>query len=83
MMTRLDPPIPVFTSHGNGLACFLIDYGYEHDLIWVVFLDMNGECWSFKNRDIRIQRNITHGRAHLSPFYNPDDICLKHRGVCY
>ena len=61
-VTRLDPPIPLETTKGKGVAHFLIDYGFEHDLIWVVFLNDNGQCWSFKNQDIRAQRNITAGR---------------------
>jgi hypothetical protein len=59
---QLNPPIPLDTPFGSGLATFLIDQGIEHDLIWVVFLDENGECWSFRNREIRAQKNITMGR---------------------
>ena len=54
------------TPLGPGLAHVLIDYTIEHDLHWVVFLDSNGECWTFKNSDIRAQKNITLGRE------NPD-----------
>jgi len=82
MITRIEPPIPVFTPGGNGLAHFLMDYGYEHNLKWVVFLDLNGECWTYSNSDIRIQRNITHGRDYISPFYDPNDNCLKPKGAC-
>jgi hypothetical protein len=35
MLTQLDPPIPVVTPKGKGLAHVLIDYGAEHDLIWM------------------------------------------------
>ena len=61
-MIRLEPPIPLDTPRGSGLAAFVIDPGIEHDLIWVVFLDENGECWSFRNREIRAQVNFTMGR---------------------
>ena len=44
MMLRLDPPIPLQTAKGPGLAHIVIDYGIEADLIWVVFLDDSGEC---------------------------------------
>ena len=37
----------------------VIDYGPEHNLFWVVFLDANGECWTYANPDIRAQKNIT------------------------
>jgi hypothetical protein len=40
----------------------VIDYGVEADLIWVCFQDDTGECWSYRNSDIRIQPNQTIGR---------------------
>lgn len=61
MMLQLNPPIPVETPKGKALAQIIIDYGAEHDLIWVVFQD-DGECWSWRNQDIRAQRNITYDR---------------------
>lgn len=62
-MIQLNPPLPVNTPRGTGLAHFLIDYGLEHDLVWVVFIDDTGECWSFPNPQIRAQKNITMGRT--------------------
>jgi hypothetical protein len=62
VILQLDPPIPVKTPKGNGLAQVLIDYGPEHDLIWVVF-QTDGECWSWRNQDIRAESNLTFGRA--------------------
>jgi hypothetical protein len=61
MMLRLDPPLPVVTPQGKGLAHVLIDYGAEHDLCWVVFQD-SGECWTWRNQDIRAEKNVTFGR---------------------
>ena len=61
-MIQLNPPIPVMTPKGPGLAQVLIDYGAEHDLVWVVF-QSDGECWSWRNQDIRAQSNITMGRS--------------------
>ena len=61
-MLQLNPPIPVVTPKGEGWAHVLIDYSQEHDLLWVVFLDESGECWTLPNRDIRIQSNLTLGR---------------------
>jgi len=60
-MLRLDPPLPVQTPRGPGLAHVLIDYGAEHDLVWVVF-QADGECWSWRNQDVRAQANVTMGR---------------------
>lgn len=62
MLLQLDPPLPLETPKGSGFAHILIDYGPEHDLYWTVFLDASGECWTFSNREIRAQRNITIGR---------------------
>jgi hypothetical protein len=60
-MLQLNPPLPVTTPKGPGLAHVIIDYGAEADLVWVVFQD-TGECWSWRNQDIRAQANITMGR---------------------
>jgi len=61
-MLQLDPPIPVITIKGKGVACVLIDYGPDYDLMWVVFQDATGECWTWRNSDIRSQDNITLNR---------------------
>ncbi|NBU69896.1 MAG: hypothetical protein EBS53_00355 [Bacteroidetes bacterium] len=62
-MIQLDPPIPVTTPRGKGYAHILLDYGMEHDLCWVVFLDDTGECWTYRNSEIRAQKNVTFGRT--------------------
>ncbi len=67
-MIQLNPQIPVITPKGNGWAFFMIDRSQEHDLEWVVFLDSSGECWTFKNSDIRIQKNYTLHRNNPSGF---------------
>ena len=64
MILQLNPPIPVITLKGKGWAHVLIDYGPESDLMWVVFQDLTGECWTWRNPDIRAQENITLNR-HL------------------
>jgi hypothetical protein len=58
-MIQLNPPIPLSTPKGNGWAFFPIDRSQEHDLEWVTFLDETGECWTFNNSEIRIQKNYT------------------------
>jgi len=62
MILQLNPPLPVSTPRGDGLAHLVIDYGAEHNLLWVVFLDETGECWTYSNPYIRGQQNITMGR---------------------
>ena len=49
------------TPKGAGFANFLVDRGMEFDNEWVVFLN-NGEIWSFINREVRLEKNITFGR---------------------
>jgi hypothetical protein len=62
-MTRIDPPLPLDTPKGSAMAHFLIDYGPEHHLLWVCFQDDSGECWTWSNKDVRLQENISMGRA--------------------
>ena len=64
MILQLDPPLPLSTPRGLGLAHVLIDYGPEHDLVWVVFLDGTGQCWSYRNPEVRAIKNLTMGRPH-------------------
>jgi hypothetical protein len=61
-MLQLNPPLPVTTPRGAGLAHFCIDYGPESHLMWVVFLDANGECWTVPNPEIRMASNWSLGR---------------------
>jgi len=56
-LLQLDPPLPLNTPRGDGWAHFVIDYGQEHDLLWVVFLNATGECWSVPNPQVRLQPN--------------------------
>lgn len=61
MILQLDPPIPMITPKGKGYANFLVDRGMEHDNEWVVFQD-SGQIWSWLNKDVRLEKNITYGR---------------------
>lgn len=65
MILQLNPPIPLNCPKGNGLAHFLIDYGVEHDLCWVIFLE-NGEIWTYQNRYVRAEKNITFDRKKVN-----------------
>ncbi|CAB5220055.1 hypothetical protein UFOVP231_45 [uncultured Caudovirales phage] len=62
MILQLNPPLPMVTPKGKALAQFIIDYGPEHDLIWVCFQE-NGESWCWRNQDIRAEKNITFDRC--------------------
>ena len=67
-MIQLNPTIPVITPKGKGWAFFCIDRSQEHDLEWVVFLNETGECWTFRNSEIRVQKNYTLSRKNVSDF---------------
>ena len=67
MIQQLNPPLPMVTPKGNGLAHFIIDYGVEHNLMFTVFLDDNGECWTFDTCNVRMAKNITLGRVDVPP----------------
>lgn len=73
MILQLNPPIFLNTPKGSALAHFIIDYGIENDLYWTCFLDTNGECWTFSNREVRAQKNITIGRV-ANKSYGDDKI---------
>lgn len=61
-MLQLNPSIPLTTPKGDGMANIVIDFGAEHHIQWVVFIDSTGEYWTFDNPDIRLQDNLTKGR---------------------
>ena len=62
MFTQLAPSIPMTTSKGDGLAIAVIDYGQEHNLLWVVALNTSGEIWCVPNNEVRISANWSAGR---------------------
>lgn len=62
MILQLNPPLPLTTARGPGLAHFLLDYGPEHHLMWVIADDATGECWTVANPEVRFATNITMGR---------------------
>lgn len=62
MLVQLNPPLPLETSKGAGWAHFVIDYGPESALLWVVFMDADGACWTVPNPEVRMSHNWTMGR---------------------
>jgi hypothetical protein len=63
MILQLNPPLLVVTPKGKAFAHVLIDYGPDYDLLWVCF-ENNGECWTWRNQEIRADNNITFGRKN-------------------
>lgn len=69
---QLDPTIPVTViGKGDGYAFAVIDYGQEHNLIWVTALDETGEVWCAPNPLIRMKGNWTMGRER------PQSVALR------
>jgi hypothetical protein len=62
LVTQLNPPLHMKTPKGEGWAHFVIDYGTEAALLWVVFMDADGACWTVPNYEIRLTSNWTMGR---------------------
>jgi hypothetical protein len=62
VFVQLNPPLPLETSKGSGWAHFVIDYGPESALLWVVFMDEEGACWTVPNAEVRMSFNWTLGR---------------------
>lgn len=67
MVTQLNPPLPMSCPKGEGFAHFLIDYGPESDLYWVIFITETGEVWTYANKHVRASENITLGRTLAKP----------------
>lgn len=64
MFTQLNPPIPMHVlDKGDGLAIGLIDYGPEHNLLWITAIDTTGEIWCAPNPQVRMQANWSLGRG--------------------
>ncbi|MXP10024.1 hypothetical protein [Pseudoblastomonas halimionae] len=64
MLTQLNPSIPLHVlGKGAGLAFAVIDYGPEHNLLWITAIDETGEIWCAPNPQVRMQQNWSMGRA--------------------
>lgn len=62
--TQLATPLPVqVIGKGKGLCFAVIDYGPEHNLLWVTALDEGGEIWCAPNPLVRMQGNWSLGRS--------------------
>ena len=84
MFTQLDPPLPLHViGKGDGSAIAVIDYGQEHNLIWVTAIDASGEIWCAPNPQVRMQGNWTMGRKRSAAATMPDactypEVSLSH-----
>jgi len=64
MSIQLNPPLPFWTPKGFAHAHVMLDYGPDHDLLWVCFSVADGLCWTYQNKDIRMVDNETMGRRN-------------------
>jgi hypothetical protein len=86
-ITQLNPPLPMQTSKGSGWAHFVVDYGQESHLFWVVFMDADGACWVVPNPDVRMYfnwslgRGETQGRPGETPAHGGGAIPLRPAGI--
>ena len=56
---QLNPVIPVETPRGKAMAHIMIDYGAEHYVLFLCFLDEARECRLYRNDEVKIQNNET------------------------
>lgn len=64
MFTQPNLPIPLHVlDKGDGLAFGVIDYGPEHNLLWITAIDATGEIWCAPNPKVRMQPNWSVGRG--------------------
>lgn len=61
MILQLNPPLPIVTPKGKAIAHMVIDYGPEHDLVWVCF-QKDKQIWCYRNQDVRADDNVTYDR---------------------
>ncbi len=66
MIAQLNPSLPLTVEgRDGGLASTMIDYGAEHNLLWVTALDANGEIWCAPDPKARVQKNWSMGRTAI------------------
>lgn len=65
---RINPPIPVITPRGPGLAIFLIDYGPDLNSVWVVRHDETGDVYHVVSCEIRVCGNEMWNLGDPIPF---------------
>jgi hypothetical protein len=68
VITRCDPPVPMDTPHGPGLAHWRIERGIECETayeVWITSGDHACEIWEFEQSVLRSLNNVTAQRAGL------------------
>lgn len=55
---KIEPPIYIYGSKGGGWAHWIIDYGLENSLYWVIVNDL-GQVWRLPNEQVRFGKNFS------------------------
>lgn len=66
MILQLNPTIPVRVEGltgswptGRGYAFALLDYSQEHNTLWLVAYDSDGQVWWVPQKYVRVQYNMS------------------------
>jgi hypothetical protein len=49
----------VETPHGDGVVLFIMDYGVQHNTIWIVSLESDGCIKHYDSSQIKVCQNYT------------------------
>lgn len=64
MFTQLTTPLPVLVDgKGNGTAIGVIDYGPEHDLIWITAIEETGRICRAPSAEVRLRDSARLARS--------------------
>ncbi len=73
-MLQLNPPLPLDTPAGPALAHIVLDDGPDHDVLFVCFLNVTGECQLFAKSSVKAQpvklavlKDTKDARVNVSP----------------
>lgn len=86
-ITRLNPPIWLYTPKGAARAHFLICESVDDNLEWVCQVPAQDNiCFTFDNSDVRFQENYTLGiqkpsLAHINNNERVDDLALLRQAM--
>lgn len=67
-ITQLSYPIHVNTPFGEAIAYFTHE-GDGDEIYWGVFQKTTGECWWWRNQEIRLRTSLSEGRPEISPIH--------------
>lgn len=67
-LLRLSPPIYVMTPLGEAYAHVLIDYGIDHNTVWLAANCETGSVAHFDSSEVRFMGNEMLNLPHPKPF---------------